>query len=172
MAGWYHQAGSALIGMYLALANVPQLYAGNTSGLESRVEHVQHGIRNGKYRVDADIIVKNNGSDVPTGSVMFYSLCFEVPENNGKKSSQCVDGKTTTLDRGMKRGEEWKREVILRLRGSPEIQNQAGQTFPIRGLKPKVTVHAESGRTTLFKQDHYLTPIGDYVCEQYCPGEQ
>ncbi len=97
---YYHKLGTlgtVVAAAYLALAGGPffpqSVCAENRKGLESEVQNVHHGIRDGKYRADVTVAVRNRGPDITEELSWYYSLCFEAYFEGGKKSVRCVAGK-------------------------------------------------------------------------------
>ncbi len=182
--------GTAVLAAYIGLAGSPffprPAYADNRKCLESEVQGVHHGIKDGRYYAEATVSVRNNCADITEELTWSYSLCFEtsyregengimgwfyslfrVPEGKVKKSFQCVDGKTEML-KGLRHDEEQKRKALLKMRGEDlTIDFYFGdkkKTIPIRGQKPKITVHLAGSkpRKLLYERNHYLPPVGDY----------
>ena|SRR3989338_9171156 len=97
-------------------------------GLESYLESgtLNNGCYNGRYRAEGEVIIKNNGNEIPGSLTLMYSLCFL--DEDGR--SGCKDGKIEELAAGLPQGE---------LRRQFRFRERFKDDNPRKG-KPKISV--------------------------------
>ncbi len=177
-----YAVGNALMALYLAAGS--PAYADGASansrvekieakvhqaspGIESIIDGatIQHGFFRGIYRVDADLTLRNSQDALAGPLTLTYSLCF-----TDGKSSGCIDGKSEQLLSGLSKGEMRKKLPLKQRFPFKEIELETGKKVPLSQLKPKITIQLKREGQILSVTDHYLPPVQEYKCKDYCPG--
>lgn len=131
----------------------------NKSGLSSAVADAHHGFKEGKYTANANLKVSNEGPDL-TGKIMInYSLCFDVPEEEGVRK-MCVDGGGDSINK-LDSGKSWEKTVALKYRGGTEVFI-GGKSVSLRTVDPHIALEVIVADESIYSRNHQLGPIGDY----------
>ncbi len=133
----------------------------NTYGLSSRVDNLHHGIKDGKYTVDSNLVLKNSGNKELDNISWNYSLCFDAQPEKGLRSAHCVAGGSGGKVEKFLPGQESSNQVHIIYRAvRPEIEEDGDRRVPIKGLVPHIKIDVGFGDT--YRKIHDLPPIGDY----------